>query len=334
MLTVLDSLPAGLLNTPAHQLHEVLPGPTLIHLPGRREQPLFVSVLLHGNETTGWLALQELLAKYQDRPLPRALSFLIGNIAAAREQRRHLEQQPDYNRVWADGPTPEHQMMRQVVTEMAQRGIFASVDIHNNTGLNPHYACVNRLEDAFLHLATQFSRTVVYFTRPDNVQSIAFARLGPAVVLECGKPGHPYGVQHALEFLEGCLNRLHLPNRPVPVHDLDLFHTVAVVKVPPGVAFAFGDRAKDLCFPPDLDHFNFHEIPACTRLGWVRPESMAYLEAWDELGQDVRQKFFKINGDEIWTTVPVMPSMLTLDPQVVRQDCLCYLMERMSWPTH
>jgi hypothetical protein len=26
--------------------------------------------------------------------------------------------------------------------------------------------------------------------------------------------------------------------------------------------------------------------------------------------------------------VPVMPSMLTLDERVVRQDCLCYLMER------
>jgi len=61
MLTVLDSLPNGFLDTPARQLHCLLSGPTLIHLPGRRREPLFVSVLLHGNEDTGVVALQRLL---------------------------------------------------------------------------------------------------------------------------------------------------------------------------------------------------------------------------------------------------------------------------------
>ena len=53
--------------------------------------------------------------------------------------------------------------------------MFASIDIHNNTGLNPHYGCVNRLDPPFLHLATLFSRIVVYFKRPLGVQSAAFA---------------------------------------------------------------------------------------------------------------------------------------------------------------
>ena len=74
-------LPDGLLERDARRLHEVLPGPSLIHLPGRRPDPLFVSVLLHGNEDTGWLAAREILRKYRESPLPRALSLFIGNVA-------------------------------------------------------------------------------------------------------------------------------------------------------------------------------------------------------------------------------------------------------------
>ena len=57
-------------------------------------------------------------------------------------------------------------MMRDVVAQMRLRRVFASIDIHNNTGSTQHYACVNRLDPPFLHLATLFSRTVVYFRRP------------------------------------------------------------------------------------------------------------------------------------------------------------------------
>ena len=36
---------------------------------------------------------------------------------------------------------------------MQARGLFASIDIHNNTGINPHYGVVNRLDHAVLHLS-------------------------------------------------------------------------------------------------------------------------------------------------------------------------------------
>lgn len=65
----------------------------------RLPEPLFVSMLLHGNETTGLLAVQRLLDKYRDQPLPRALSVFVGNVEAARLGLRRLEGQPDYNRI-------------------------------------------------------------------------------------------------------------------------------------------------------------------------------------------------------------------------------------------
>ncbi|MFZ3041956.1 MAG: hypothetical protein WA108_09235 [Thiobacillus sp.] len=35
---------------------------------------------------------------------------------------------------------------------------------------------------------------------------------------------------------------------------------------------------------------------------------------------------------EITLRKPLMPAMLTRDEQVIRQDCLCYLMERIRTP--
>jgi succinylglutamate desuccinylase len=336
MLRELHHIPDGLLMAEARQLERLLGAPTLLHLPGRREPALFVSVLMHGNETVGWEALRGLLLDYgvaAGAPLPRALSVFIGNVAAAARELRRLDGQPDYNRVWPgseEPPSAEHQMMRQVVAIMAARGLFASVDVHNNTGINPHYACVNALDNRYLQLATLFSRTVVYFLRPKGVQSMAMARLAPAVTLECGKVGQAYGVRHAREYLDACLHLAEHPQQPVSEHDIDLFHTVAQVKIPPHIDFSVNGKLADVQFSPGLERFNFRELPSGAALARVRTGDPACLEVRDEQGRDVAGRYFNIDAGELRLRLPVMPSMLTLDERVIRQDCLCYLMERYS----
>jgi hypothetical protein len=331
MLTILEHIPPGLLEASAHDLHLILPGPTLIHLEGQRWPPLFVCVLLHGNETTGLQAVQALLQRH--RQLPRALSLFIGNVQAAREGLRFLPGQPDYNRVWpkTDAPaSPEADMLREVTEVMAARGVFASVDIHNNTGLNPHYACVNRLDNRFLQLASLFSRTVVYFRCPKGVQSMAFAELCPAATLECGRPGQTRGLQHAVDYLNACINLSEIPTHPVPHHDVDLFHTVAVVKVPDELDFSFSRPAADMLFNDDLEQLNFRELPASTALGRIAPGEPVKLIATSEQGDDVTAEYFENAGGRLALKRSTMPSMLTLDERVIRQDCLCYLMERLT----
>ena len=223
-------------------------------------------------------------------------------------------------------------MMQQVVDAMRARGVFASLDIHNNTGLNPHYACVNRLEPNFLHLATLFSRIVVYFIRPRGVQSAAFAQLCPAVTVECGKPGTPGSVEHAAAFIEACLHLSEFPAHPVAPHDVDLFHTVATVKVPEAVSFGFDAPDADIDFVSELDHYNFRELARGDLLGRVRPGSPARLQALDESGEDIGERLFDYSQGGITLKKPLMPAMLTRDERVIRQDCLCYLMERIGMP--
>ena len=332
MLNECHDIPGGLLDAQIEDLQELLGGPTLLHLPGRQPQPLFVTVLAHGNESTGFYALQSLLKQYRDAELPRALSVLIGNVAAARHSMRRLDGQPDYNRIWPGtdaADCAEVRMMQQVVDDMRERHPFASLDVHNNTGINPHYACINRVDNRFLQLAALFSRTVVYFIRPLGVQSMAMSSLCPAVTIECGKADQQYGAQHARDFIDACLHMHELPDHPVASHDVDLFHTVAIVKVPDQVSFSFSEEAVDLRLFGNLDHLNFRELPAGTQLGWLRGDAETSLDVRDDNDQQVFEHYFRIDDGVLRTARAFMPSMFTLDEHIIRQDCLGYLMERL-----
>ncbi len=339
MLTVIEYIPDGFLDASAASLHQVLAGPTLIHLHGRKPEPLFVSVLLHGNEYTGLTAIQKILGRYSATELPRSLSIFVGNVQAAALDQRCLDGQPDYNRVWpgADAAsgltsTPEYAMMAQVVDEMRVRSVFASIDIHNNTGLNPHYGCVNTLRPEFLHLATLFSHTIVYFLRPLGVQSAALAKIFPATTVECGKPGDATAEAHAESFVDAALHLDHFPSKSISANDVNLFHTVAVVKVPEATSFHFGEAGADLQLDPAIDHMNFRELAAGTSFGRVAAGAGMPLLARDEDGNDVTSQYFEVRDGELRITRRTMPSMLTLDERIIRQDCLCYLMERMTLP--
>ncbi len=332
-LKQLETLPNGVLTCTPDMLHSIFPNPTLIHLAGKKEPPLFISAMQHGNEPTGFLAIQSLLKKYQNTELPRSVTIFFGNTLAAEQGLRRLDGQPDYNRIWPGTDQPfsvESQIAGEIVSIMRSHGVFASIDIHNNTGLNPHYACINKFEHRFLQLASLFGRLIVYFTHPKGVQSAAFAELCPAVTLECGRPGHQYGVEHAFNFLDSCLHLSEIADNPVPAKNVDIFHTVAQVKIPEHIEFSFSREAAHLLLDKDLERMNFTEIPAGTVLGKVNNGTQMPVIAKDETGANVTDHFFDINGGELRLNRKSMPSMLTLNERVIQQDCLCYLMERIQ----
>lgn len=332
-LTTRDALPPGFLDCDARDVVHLLPGPTLIHLPGRDQRPLFASVLVHGNEVTGFDAVRHVLRRNGERMLPRALSLFVGNVAAAAANVRTLPGQYDYNRVWpgtAFTSAPEARLMAEVVDAMRQRQPFASIDIHNNTGLNPHYACVSRLEPAYLHLARLFSGVVVYFERPLGVQSTAMSAICPAVTVECGHSGTRDGVKHAAEFVEACLHLSEFPEHAPARHDVELLETVAIVRVPAHLSMSFDGSDADIRFREDIDHLNFSAAPAGTVFGHVANPGVR-LEILPGHNRGVLCEWFDYREGDIRLTRPAFPAMLTRDAAAIRLDCLCYLMERIPY---
>ena len=330
-LTILDTLPDGFLDCGAPDLHRILPGPTVIELPGRREPPLFVSVLLHGNEISGLEAIQHVLRSHAGKELPRSLILLVGNVSAAREGLRRMDGQPDYNRVWPGTPdhadTPEANAMAQVHELILKRKPFAAVDLHNNTGLNPHYSVVCSLDPRTLQLATLFSRIAVWFRGMPGTQTASLAGRVPAIAAECGQPGVPANAEAAAQLVDAVLHLSEFADHPVRHEDIDLYHTMAIARVRPDVSMSFGDAEAELCLDPALDHMNFRELEAGARFGTTSHK--APLNVVDEAGNDVSEAFFSSENDELRLLRDAMPAMLTCDERIVRQDCLCYLMERV-----
>jgi uncharacterized protein len=77
-LECFDHFPDALMDIPASGLWQHLRGPSLFHIAGRRTEPLFVSVLLHGNEDSGWRAVQTVLQEHRESKLPRSLLLFVG----------------------------------------------------------------------------------------------------------------------------------------------------------------------------------------------------------------------------------------------------------------
>jgi hypothetical protein len=114
----------------------------------------------------------------------------------------------------------------------------------------------------------------------------------------------------------------------VSPQDIDLFHTVARVTVSPRARIGFAPEMGDIVFKRDLDRLNFQELPAGTALGQINSNRLDLLDVRDEQGRDVQRDYFGFNDGQLLLQRSVMPSMLTKNIDVIRQDCLCYLMER------
>ena len=326
----LDRLPKGFLDCPVNRLDTLLDGPTLIRLRGERQPPLFVSVLLHGNEVSGFLALQILLRDFHEKnlTLPRDLWIFVGNIEAARYGVRRLPGQPDYNRIWAGGDHPECLMAQQLLDELSSQPLFAALDIHNNSGRNPIYGCVNRLDRQYLNIARKLSNTLVYFTEPHEVLGMALSRLCPTATLECGISGLPEGINRVVRLMNELLAEDEISDAALVGDDLNVFHTVARITVDPTASLGFGEQTRryDLCFPEVLESLNFRYLPAGTLLGWQAPGSPGLIVT-DNDGSEVYQHYIRHDNDRILLRRPCLLSMLTADITVIHQDCLCYIME-------
>jgi succinylglutamate desuccinylase len=320
-----EGFPERLLSIEPSEIRSVFPNPTLISIAGAHAEPLFLSTCLHGNETTSFYVLQNLARRYASVPPPRNLLIFVGNVEAMAADLRFMPDQPDFNRIWAGGEGPFHDLVHEVVEIARAQEPFASIDIHNNSGKNPHYGCVNALRPVDLNLAALFAKVGVFYQNPNTTQSIAFSRFCPAVTIEAGKSGDLDGVVHVTDFVEKVLWLEHLPDHAPPADALRLYETIGSVVIDPGQSFGFGPGAVDLQLRADLESMNFTQLEAGALWATQAGKGRA-MKVIDEHGDDLTDRFFVFEGQEVRLARAITPAMITQDQVVIRQDCLCYLM--------
>ncbi len=323
----IQALPEGFFDIAADNICSLFPRPTLVELQGEDPRALFISILLHGNEFSGLEVMQEILQQYSNN-LPRSILLFVGNVRAAEARLRFLPDQVDFNRCWPGSDQPpgdSSRMMQQVFDYVSAQPLFAAIDIHNNTGKNPHYSCITKPDLVNQNLAARFNNVALVFNRK-GVSTMAFDDRCPAATLECGKPGDPHGILHACRFIEGLLRLEALPDSRPPREALHMVETRLRLNIPEEVSFEFDPSADaDLCFDNNFEERNFtlvdtQQIFAYSRV--ARP-----LLITDADGVDVTDSVIHIEDGKVYLKSTMMPAMISHDKLVVRQDCLCYLMQ-------
>ena len=341
-LEFLDGPPDELVRADPAEAVRWLGRPTLIRVPGRGEQaPRAVSCLLHGDESTGLEAVLRILRRR--RTYAFDLYVVIGNVRAAAEPpgfaHRFLDGQEDFNRVWGlDEPTTGQRLAAAAILDhLRAAGLEALVDVHNNTGNNPFYAITTRDHPRDLNLATLFTSTLLRWDLTAHTLMEAVPTDVSAIAVECGLPGRPESLAFAVDGLRRYLGEPPLPTDRV-ARDFDLLGGLHKVTIRPEVSFRFGhdheppDDEADFVIAADADLLNFVEVPAGHVIGRIRDGAALPLHACDADGADVTEDHFAVHGDQVVTTIPTTPVMMTRTVAAARKDCLFYVSTELPAP--
>ena len=332
-LNLLNDLPDTFLDISYRDIKNIFDKPTLIHLKGRKEPALFVSIMLHGNEFSGLQIMQEILKKYKESDgyaLPRSIWLFVGNIEAASQGLRRLDNELDFNRAWPGTPEPEAptaKLIAQVMEKITENELFAALDLHNNTGKNPPYGCISVVNEKNKYLSSFFNHIAMVFHTPKGVSTMAFDDICPAITLECSTPGNPLGIDKAVALIDDLMHMDHFPEKPLPSHDLQLVHNNAVLKVADNVNFGFEDDEGnfELTLVENFDRHNFTRLETSEVFAHTTLDKPLIATAED--GTDITDELISNDNGAISLKKPLMPAMITLDKRIILQDCLCYLLE-------
>lgn len=310
-----------LLDLKSEELAGVIQEPTLFDFTQSGSKPFFLSTLLHGNETSGWDALRAITKEVvNEHGLPSVL-ILLGNVKAAERNRRHLDHQPDFNRIWDDGDSPYQRWASEILFYVRARQPWFSLDIHNNTGPNPHHTVLTSLDELTLRAARLFSRTAIVARQPPGVLTRRCAEFSTATTIEAGLPQDPNSARRARSYLEKLWRKQSVPE--VDTSDLNIFENSVRVIVENAAQLTNDDVPQ---FTPKLHQYNFKVIPAGTTLAKLSSSDVRLL-AIDKYQQDRTDDYLRYINGTVELCRDTIMSMYTEDPLIIRQDCVCYFLD-------
>lgn len=326
------------LSTDVSQLKKAFGETGILEIKGQLDPPLFISILQHGNEHTGYTALKDFLKKNLNRQglLPRGIHLFLGNLEAAAAGLRRLPQGLDYNRLWGeqDGRGDTYHLIQAVKDYILTKPHLAAIDIHNNTGRNPPYGCIShsRMENQLL--ASRFASRCLYFEEPSTAQTPSLQGELPAITLECGQSNEPYGLAAVARLLASLMKPEPFFHNGPFVSACVYYKNVARILLAEGARVGFSDinhppQHHDVIFPDHFEEFNFQYLPRHFPLARLGAKGAGCLTG-EVYEPGLGELLYEQDG-MVRLNSPLIPIMLTTDPVILSQDCVGYFLKTIAF---
>lgn len=320
-LRVETALDPTILDLPATELLSVLDGPTLFDLTLPDQDPMFVSVLLHGNEVSGWDAVRSILKEQRQEGQDTSMLLLVGNVEAASEGVRALDGQTDFNRIWEEEHGKKFHWAEEVIERVSSKKPWFALDIHNNTCPNPHHAVITDMNPSTLSAARKFSKTAIFAMQPLSILSRRCSQFCTAITLEVGVPSDPTSADRARAFLKYLVDLGAVP--ATHSDDLEIYTNKIRVVIENAQEL---DESQVPSFTPSLSDWNFKTLDKGTEIAQLKTGGGRLL-AQDEKLNDVTHSYLEYKDDSVCLNSDVIMSMYTDNPRIALQDCVCYFLE-------
>lgn len=326
-------IPDGFFDlTSPRDMISLFPSPTLFDLPGADgEGALFLSALLHGNETTSFYVIQEFLRSWSPKQGPRLLIFW-GNIQAAAQGLRQMPTGPDYNRIWGEQLGPEFAWADELLRMVQAASPYVGLDIHNTSGANPLFSCLSEINPQLLSLASAFAPKIFYSGQIKSVLSYHINKICPALTLECGQSGNHQGKQDALaliqrlyregpQFFSSTMNSRKNNNS-------DVYECFGKFQLGANWRPIFSGPTKDensVILNPELELFNFQTIPAGT---WIaRGGGPGAIEFVANDGTLMTEQYVVYQNGSWCLKQNIIPAMISDNLAIIKSDCWGHLLK-------
>lgn len=323
MLKILNKLPEKLYDSAPDELEKLFESPVLIHLNGENSNPILFSCLMHGNETTGFLALQRILNKYRNKSLPRSVSIFIGNIKAASKGLRQLPDEGDFNRIWKE----DNPLAMEMWNEIERLQPEAVIDLHNNSGNNPLYCVLVNKQSEALNLGRLFCDNILIFPQIQGTFEYFWHDKYPSITLEAGIPEDKNNIEIVFNYIDSLLNIQSIKNHKFDdsSEKLKIYKHLGTLRIPAECTVGYTGENSDFTINQNLDENNLKTVEAET-IFFKSPSNITPYFT-DPYGKDIFDEYFLLKNGEIITKKRMIPTMITTNLRIVKSDCLCYMME-------
>lgn len=304
-----------------------LPGPCVIHMPGKHRGCRLVTTLLHGNEPSGLEAVHRLLSEnfvpYVDTKI------IIASVYAAREEpaftHRALPNGQDLNRCFRP---PYHgvegKLAKQIIDYIVSVQPEAVVDLHNTSGSGPAFSVSARQCPEHIALASHFSRWFIHTTI--QLGSLMEVPLPcPVITVEAGGALDDDAARHAYSGLRSFLQHKDIYQQQ---QDVERLLEPKRLEIHRNTSLAYADRpvfGANITLRQDIEQHNFGVTPPGTVLGWVDHDKLEHFRIGG--GNTPINRYFDAQSNELVVVRPMRFFMITTRVDIAKSDCLLYFVD-------